>query len=89
MIALCSGRMSRLHPVVDSQLADLQDDYDRTTENIEVRKGRLELLRSRRHELAEAIGPLERGQRPELSGGRISMASAHPDVMRYSRPRER
>lgn len=86
MIALCSGRMSRMHPVVESQLADLRDDYDRTAAEIEVRN---ELLRQGRRALAEEVGRLERGKSPELSGGRISMASVHPDVMRYSRPRER
>lgn len=65
-----------MHPIVESQLADLRKDHDRTAAEIEVLKGRLELLRAHRQALAEEIRRLERGERPELLGDRITMSSA-------------
>jgi DNA-binding transcriptional ArsR family regulator len=71
-----------MHPIVESRLAVLRREHDEAAGQIEVLRGELELLRARRQALAEEIQRLERGERPELLGDRMSTASAIESLLR-------
>ena len=71
-----------MHPIVETRLAELRREHDGASGEIEVLRGELELLRARRQALAEEIQRLERGERPELLGDRMSTASAIESLLR-------
>lgn len=71
-----------MHPIVESRLAELRREHDEAAGEIEVLKGKLELLKARRQSVAEEIRRLEQGERPATLGDRITTAGAIESILR-------
>ena len=71
-----------MHPIVESRLAELRRDHDEAAGEIEVLRGKLELLKARRQAVAEEIRRLEQGERPATLGGRVTTAGAIESILR-------
>lgn len=71
-----------MHPIVESRLAELRREHDEAAGEIEVLKGKLELLKAHSQSVAEEIRRLEQGERPATLGDRITTAGAIESILR-------